>query len=514
MNENLYALFEERFPKDPLAACLSSSDGRRVTYGELDAQSARVANLLCSLGARPGDRVAAQVEKSLEAVFLYLGCIRAGCVFLPLNPAYQAGELTHLIGDAQPVVLVARPQGMEVCRRIAGETGVSHVLELADDGTGEFRDRLAIQSDKFQTVHRDGADLAAILYTSGTTGRAKGAMLSHRNLAIGVRVLHESWAFRPGDVLLHILPIYHFHGLFVALHCAFWNASEILFELKFDARRAVTLLGRATVCMGVPTHYVRLLAEPSLDEAACRNMRLFISGSAPLLPSVFREFQGRTGHTILERYGMTEGGMFVSNPYEGERRCGTVGKPLPGISMRVVDASGKPAAAGTTGAVQVKGDSVFVGYWRLPGKTAEEHTADGFFKTGDLGVLSEDGYLTIVGRDKDLIISGGLNVYPKEVEEVIDALPGVKESAVFGVRDSDFGEAVAAAVVLEPGGPDVAAEAVALHVRAQLASFKVPKRVYIVPELPRNAMGKVQKVVLRESYGATGPNAKVQRAGV
>lgn len=510
MNENLYALFEERFQREPSAVCLSSSDGRRITYRDLNAQSARVAHLLQSLGAKPGDRVAAQVEKSVEAVFLYLGCIRAGCVFLPLNPAYQAGELTHLIGDAQPAILVARPQGIEMCRKVAAEAGVAHVLELADDGTGELRDLLVAQPEDFRTVHRDGRDLAAILYTSGTTGRAKGAMLSHRNLAIGVRVLDDYWAFRPGDVLLHILPIYHFHGLFVALHCALWNGSETLFELKFDAGRAIALLERATVCMGVPTHYVRMLADERLDDAACRNMRLFISGSAPLLPNVFREFQGRTGHTILERYGMTEGGMFVSNPYDGERRCGTVGKPLPGIALRVVDERGNQFPPGTTGGIQVKGDSVFEGYWRLPEKSAEEHTADGYFKTGDLGVLSDDGYLTIVGRNKDLIISGGLNIYPKEVEEVIDALPGVKESAVFGLRDPDFGEAVAAAVVLEHGDPVVDADLVASHVRSHLASFKVPKRVHFLAELPRNAMGKVQKAVLREQYAAAQSPSKVQ----
>lgn len=503
MNENLYALFQERFQRDPTAVCLASSDGRRFTYGDLSAQTARVANLLHSLGATAGDRVAAQVEKSAEAVFLYLGCIRAGCVFLPLNPAYQEGELSHLIGDARPTILVARPQGIDVCRKVAAESGVSHVIELADDGTGSLRDLLSEQPDKFTTVQRNGRDLAAILYTSGTTGRAKGAMLSHRNLAIGVKVLHDYWAFRPGDVLLHILPIYHFHGLFVALHCALWNGSEILFELKFDAGRAVKLLDRATVCMGVPTHYVRMLADENLDDRACHNMRLFISGSAPLPPSVFREFRGRTGHTLLERYGMTEGGMFVSNPYRGERRCGTVGKALPGIALRIVGNHGKQVPPGATGGIQVKGDSVFEGYWRLPEKTAAEHTADGFFKTGDLGVLSEDGYLTIVGRDKDLIISGGLNVYPKEVEEVIDTLPGVKESAVFGVRDPDFGEAVAAAVVLEHGGPLVDADRVTSCVRNRLASFKVPRRVHFVAELPRNAMGKVQKVVLREHYDTT-----------
>jgi malonyl-CoA/methylmalonyl-CoA synthetase len=507
MNENLYALFAERFARNSSAVCLSSSDGRRITYRELNAQSARVANLLQSVGAKPGDRVAAQVEKSVEAVFLYLGCIRAGCVFLPLNPAYQAGELTHLIGDAQPTVLVVRPQGSEMCRKVAAEAGVAQVLELADDGTGEFLDLLVSQPEDFRTVHCHGQDLAAILYTSGTTGRAKGAMLSHRNLAIGVRVLHEYWAFRAGDVLLHILPIYHFHGIFVALNCALWNGSEILFELKFDAGKAITLLQRATVCMGVPTHYVRMLADERLDDAACHNMRLFISGSAPLLPNVFCEFQGRTGHTILERYGMTEGGMFVSNPYAGERRCGTVGKALPGIALRVVDERGNELPSGTTGGIQVKGDSVFEGYWRLPERTAQEHTVDGFFKTGDLGVLSEDGYLTIVGRDKDLIISGGLNIYPKEVEEVIDAIPGVKESAVFGLLDPDFGESVTAVVVLDPGGPVVGGETIACHVRSRLASFKVPKRVHFAAELPRNAMGKVQKVVLRQQYaGAPAPN--------
>jgi malonyl-CoA/methylmalonyl-CoA synthetase len=311
-------------------------------------------------------------------------------------------------------------------------------------------------------------------------------------------------------VLLHILPIYHFHGLFVALHSALWNVSTMLFESRFDAARAVKLLGRSTVCMGVPTHYVRMLAEPTLESQACRNMRLFISGSAPLLPGVFREFENRTGRVILERYGMTEGGMFVSNPYFGERRCGTVGKPLPGIELRIAHASDGALPAGSIGGIQVKGPSVFAGYWRLSDKTAQEHTLDGFFRTGDMGVLSEDGYLTIVGRDKDLIISGGLNIYPKEVEEVIDALPGVRESAVIGVQDADFGEAVAAVIVLETDAKSLSADQVAAHVRAQLAAFKVPKRVHFASELPRNAMGKVQKSVLRQQYG-TAAKAPVGR---
>jgi malonyl-CoA/methylmalonyl-CoA synthetase len=461
-----------------------------------------VANLLRRLGAQPGDRIAAQVEKSLDAVTLYLGCLRAGCVFLPLNPAYQMGELAHLLGDARPTVLVTAPQRAAMCKTLAAETAIAQVVEMADDGSGEFRDRVARESTNCLTAERSGGDLAAILYTSGTTGRAKGAMLTHRNLAVGTRVLHTQWGFRPGDVLLHILPIYHFHGLFVALHSALYNGNTVLFETRFDAAQAIGLLAHSTVVMGVPTHYARMLAEPALDAAACQGMRLFISGSAPLLPSVFRAFQERTTHTILERYGMTEGGMFVSNPYDGERRCGTVGKPLPGIALRVADAQDRPMPPLGIGNIQVKGESVFAGYWRLPEKTAEDHTVDGYFRTGDLGMLSEDGYLTIVGRDKDLIISGGLNVYPKEIEDVIDGLPGVRESAVVGVPHPDFGESVTAVVVLDHHASPPSAEQVALHVRNRLAAFKVPRQVYFAEELPRNAMGKVQKLALRQRYGA------------
>ncbi len=506
MDQNLYAQFEQRFPHDDGAPAMVLPGGRLYTYGQLKAESARYARLLTSLGAQPGDRIAVQVEKSASAVFLYLGALRAGCVFLPMNPAYQSGELAHLLGDAQPHVFVVRPQGAVQGRALAAAAGVPHVLELDDDGEGELARAAARQLPRSAIVQRSADDLAAILYTSGTTGRPKGAMLTHRNLGVGVSTLHRSWAFEPGDVLLHILPIYHFHGLFVALHCALWNGSAIRFEPRFDAARAVALLSASTVCMGVPTHYVRMLAQPGLDADACRGMRLFVSGSAPLLADTFGAFQQRTGHTILERYGMTEGGMFASNPYRGERRCATVGGALPGVSLRVVDAEGALAAPGETGQIQVKGDNVFAGYWRLPEKTAEEHTADGFFKTGDLGRLSEDGYLTIVGRDKDLIISGGLNVYPKEIEEVIDALPGVRESAVIGLAHPDFGEAVVAVVVRDTSIDCMAvpqAADVVQAVKSGLAAFKVPKAVHFVEELPRNAMGKVQKKLLRERF-ATG----------
>lgn len=505
MNQNLYSAFEARFPRDDSSTCMVLPNGRVASYGELKAQSARIANLLVSLGARPGDRIAAQVEKSPEAVFLYLACLRAGCVFLPLNPAYQAGELTHLLTDSAPRVLVIRPQGAALGRGLAAVAGVAHVIEMDDEGSGELVERAAALASQFETVPRDAEDLGAVLYTSGTTGRAKGAMLSHRNLAAGVAVLGRFWAFEPGDVLLHILPIYHFHGLFVAVHCALWNGSPMWFEPRFEPRRAIELLPKSTVCMGVPTHYVRMLADAALDRAACTHMRLFISGSAPLLPEVFKAFQQRTGHTLLERYGMTEGGMFASNPYSGERRCGTVGKALPGVSLRVVDAQGERAAPGVIGAIEVSGDNVFEGYWRLPEKTAEERTADGYFKTGDLGQFDEDGYLTIVGRNKDLIISGGLNVYPKEVEEVIDALPGVQESAVVGVVDAEFGEAVVAVVVLQPGAsPQAREDQLILAVKNSLARFKVPKRIHFVDQLPRNAMGKVQKAELRRRFDPAG----------
>lgn len=499
MNQNLYALLAARFPADREAPCLILPDGRHHSYAELDRACARYANLLVGAGLQRGDRVAVQVEKSPQALFLYFGCLRAGLVFLPMNPAYRAAEVAYFLEDAKPGLFVCRSESVEQAQALARAAGVARVHDLGSDGEGSLAAAAAGMSERFDSVECSGEELAAILYTSGTTGRSKGAMLSHRNLSANALVLHEFWGFRPGDVLLHMLPTFHVHGLFVATHCALANGSAMLFEPKFDPKRALTLLERATVFMGVPTYYTRLLAEPGFGSEVCRNMRLFVSGSAPLLPETFREFRRRTGHTILERYGMTETGMLTSNPYSGERRCGTVGLALPGTEVRVVGDEGTPFAPGTPGQVQVRGANVFSGYWQMPDKTKEEFTADGFFRTGDLGCFDADGYLSIVGRAKDLIITGGLNVYPKEVESVIDALPGVAESAVIGVPHPDFGEAVAAVVVRAASGTITAQEIIAA-VKRRLANFKVPKSVHFADDLPRNTMGKVQKNVLRSRY--------------
>jgi len=526
MNENLYAILAQHFPADPRAPCMVLGDGRVWTYGDMIHASARMANLLASLGLEPGDRVAVQVEKSPEALVLYLACLRAGTVFLPLNPAYQRHELAYFLADATPGLFVCRPQMRPLADELANELAdQSHragarlqVLELDDAGRGSLIDAAAPHADEFATVARERGDLASIIYTSGTTGRSKGAMLTHGNLAANARVLHAYWHFQPGDVLLHMLPIFHVHGLFIATHCALMNGSPMLFEPKFDPRRALALLPQASVFMGVPTYYVRLLAEPGFDRAACVRMRLFISGSAPLLAETHEQFRRRCGHTILERYGMTEGGMFTSNPYAGERRAGTVGFPLPGTEVRIADAHDQPVACGAVGGIQVRGANVFAGYWNMPEKTAEEFTTDGWFKTGDLGKCDADGYISIVGRSKDLIISGGLNIYPKEIEEVIDALPGVVESAVVGLPDADFGEAVTAVVVragnaaaanlreaatgLSEAAAGLSEAGIIAALRQTLARFKVPKRIVFAADLPRNAMGKVQKNLLREALGS------------
>jgi malonyl-CoA/methylmalonyl-CoA synthetase len=500
---NLYSLLASHFPSNDRAPCMILPDGRAWTYGDVDRASGRMANLMLNLGLKPGDRVAAQVEKTPEALVLYLAALRAGMVFLPMNPAYQRQEIGYFLGDATPALFVCRPQTRRLADELAAKAGVRRVLELDDGGQGSLIDAAAPQADSFKTVASQDGDLAAILYTSGTTGRSKGAMLTHGNLAANAKVLHAYWKFRPGDVLLHMLPIFHVHGLFIACHCALLNGSAMFFEPKFDAGRALKLLPESTVFMGVPTYYARLLLDPEITRETCRGMRLFISGSAPLLKETFDEFRARSGHTILERYGMTEGGMFTSNPYDGDRRGGTVGLPLPGTEVRIVGADGKPTAPGEVGNIQVRGGNVFVGYWRMPGKTREEFTDDGFFKTGDLGSWDTAGYVVISGRSKDLIITGGLNVYPKEIEEVIDALPGVGESAVIGLPHPDFGEAVTAAVTPQqsPAGAALTEAGIIAAVKAQLAGFKVPKRVYLVDELPRNAMGKVQKALLRQEYG-------------
>jgi malonyl-CoA/methylmalonyl-CoA synthetase len=495
MNVNLYALLRDHFLEDAEQPCVLIPGGPVIHYDELDAASARIAHALCAAGCLPGDRVAVQTEKCWQCLALYLACLRAGLVYLPLNTGYQKSELDYFFADAEPTVIVCRPPDEGA---IASLYSKATVLTL-DGEKGTLLDRAAEQSDAFETIVSKPDDLAAIIYTSGTTGRSKGAMLSHRNLASNALTLVEQWGFTRGDVLLHALPVYHVHGLFVACHCVLLSGARMLWLPKFDTPDVIDLLPHASVMMGVPTFYVRLLANASFDRNACRGMRLFISGSAPLLPDTFVAFRERSGHAILERYGMTETGMNTANPLGGERIAGSVGPPLPGVSVRVSDAEGGSCAPGVVGGIEVKGPNVFSGYWRMPEKTREDFTADGYFKTGDMGELLPNGYLKIVGRAKDLIISGGLNVYPAEIEDRINALPGVAESAVIGVPDPDFGEIVTAVVVGRTGHGLTESDVIAA-LKSEIAGFKVPKRVHFVADLPRNAMGKVQKNVLRERF--------------
>lgn len=495
---NLYRLLAAVATCDPARPCLETATGRQVTYGELERLAARFANALEGQGVRPGDRVAVQVEKSPEVVFLYLGCLRLGAVYLPLNTAYTLSELDYFFTDAEPAAIVCDPERAAGIGELSGARA-ARVLTLDGEGRGSLADAAAAAADAFSTVARAPDDLAAILYTSGTTGRAKGAMLTHANLASNAETLRDAWGFTAADVLLHVLPVYHTHGLFVAINTVLLAGARMIYLPRFEPAAVTAALPRATVMMGVPTYYVRLLGHSGFTRDVTRNVRLFISGSAPLLEETFRAFEARTGHRILERYGMTETGMNCSNPLHGERRPGTVGPPLPGIEVRVADEQGRVLPVGATGVLEVRGPNVFKGYWRMPERTAEEFRADGFFITGDIARIDADGYVTIVGRAKDLIISGGLNVYPKEVEDVIDALPGVAESAVIGLPHPDFGEAVAAAVVAR-GDAALDPERIIAATRTRLAGFKVPKRVFVVPELPRNSMGKVQKNLLRDRY--------------
>jgi malonyl-CoA/methylmalonyl-CoA synthetase len=499
MNANLYALIEAHFPTGAEQPCLLIPDGPVIHYDELAQQSARIAHALTRAGCRPGDRVAVQSDKHWHVIALYLACLRAGLVYLPLNVGYQKGELQYFFEDAAPRVIVCRTESLGMIATLAGDATVLTI----DSHGGELLDRARGEPAEFNTVHSQPDHVAAILYTSGTTGRSKGASLTHRNLASNALTLVEAWGFTRGDVLLHALPIYHVHGLFVAVHCVLLAGARMVWLPKFDAKETVELLPGATVMMGVPTFYTRLLAQDEFTSEACRNTRLFVSGSAPLLPETFGSFRERTGKAILERYGMTETGMITSNPLDGVRAPGTVGRPLPGVGVRIVDSEGGPCAPGVIGGVQVRGPNVFAGYWGMPERTREEFTADGWFRTGDLGEWVANGaaknYLRLVGRAKDMIISGGLNVYPLEIEERIDALPCVTESAVFGVPDADFGEAVVAVVVAAPGH-DIDEAAIIGSLKGEIAGFKVPKRLHVVPELPRNAMGKVQKNVLRERF--------------
>jgi malonyl-CoA/methylmalonyl-CoA synthetase len=497
MNQNLYAAFRGAMPA-AAKAYLRTPDGRTLTYGDLHEGSARFANALVGLGVKPGDRVAVQVEKSPETVLLYLACLRAGAVYLPLNTAYTLAELEYFIGDAEPRLVVCDPKVRDGVARIAPGAAVE---TLDAKGQGSLFDLAAGAPGSFEDVERTGEDLAAILYTSGTTGRSKGAMLSHANLASNARTLMQEWRFTSDDVLLHALPIFHIHGLFVALNVTLMAGASLLYLPKFDPETIVRLLPEATVMMGVPTFYVRLLGDERLDADLVKGVRLFVSGSAPLLAETHRQWSSRTGQAILERYGMTETGMNTSNPYDGERIAGTVGPPLPGVELRITD----PETAailpqGEIGMIEVRGPNVFKGYWRMPEKTAAEFKTDGFFITGDLGLIDAKGYVQIVGRGKDLIITGGFNVYPKEIEGEIDALSGVLESAVIGLPHADFGEGVTAVVALTPGAALTEAQVLSA-LTERLASFKRPKRVLFVDDLPRNTMGKVQKAALRERYG-------------
>jgi malonyl-CoA/methylmalonyl-CoA synthetase len=497
-NANLFSRLFDGLD-NPARLAIETQDGAHISYGDLIARAGQMANVLVARGVKPGDRVAVQVEKSVANIVLYLGTVRAGAVYLPLNTAYTLNELDYFIGDAEPSLVVCDPAKAEGLAPIAAKVKAK-VETLGPDGKGSLTEAAEKASSEFATVSRANDNLAAILYTSGTTGRSKGAMLTHDNLASNSLSLVGYWRFTDKDVLIHALPIYHTHGLFVATNVTLFSRASMIFLPKLDPDLIIKLMARATVLMGVPTFYTRLLQNPALSRETTKHMRLFISGSAPLLAETHREWSARTGHAVLERYGMTETNMNTSNPYDGERVPGAVGFPLPGVSVRVTEPeTGKELPRDQIGMIEVMGPNVFKGYWRMPEKTKSEFRPDGFFITGDLGKIDDKGYVHILGRGKDLVISGGFNVYPKEIESEIDAMPGVIESAVIGVPHADFGEGVTAVLVCNQGA-DVTEAAVLKALDGRLAKFKMPKRVFVVDELPRNTMGKVQKNVLRDTY--------------
>ncbi|MQB44809.1 malonyl-CoA synthase [Rhizobium sp. ICMP 5592] len=481
------------------AVFIETASGERWTYRDALRISGQLASAIDALGVRPGDRVAVQVEKSPTALMLYLACVRCGAVYLPLNTAYTLAELDYFIGDAEPRLVVVSPKARAEVEKLAQRYGA--IVETLDaDGVGSLTDLAREEPADFIDAARAPDDLAAILYTSGTTGRSKGAMLTHDNLLSNALALREYWRVTAADRLIHALPIFHTHGLFVATNVTLVAGASMFLLPKFEPGEILSLMPKATLMMGVPTFYVRLLQHEGLNRDAVANMRLFISGSAPLLTETHVSFQQRTGHAILERYGMTETNMNTSNPYDGERRAGTVGFPLPGVTVRITDpATGATLSPEETGMIEIKGPNVFKGYWRMPEKTAAEFTQDGYFISGDLGKIDADGYVHIVGRGKDLVISGGYNIYPKEVENEIDQLDGVVESAVIGVAHPDFGEGVTAVVVLQRG-VILDEKAVLAALQDRLARYKQPKRVIFTEELPRNTMGKVQKNLLRDQF--------------
>lgn len=510
---NLYTVLSDRFLQSPDKVAIQTPD-TQWTYDQIEAGSAKLAHWLHQLNLEPQSRVVVQVEKSVQALLLYLATLRSGLVYVPLNTAYTASEVAYFLGNAKPAVFVCDPERLAELEPIATELGVAHVKTLDANGLGSLIDASVDAPETFENVATATDDLAAILYTSGTTGRSKGAMLTHGNLISNARTLHEYWQWQSDDVLLHMLPIFHIHGLFVACHGALHAGACMVWLPKLDIEQALRWLPESTMMMGVPTYYVRLLNEPRFSAQVVPKMRLFVSGSAPLLPETFRSFQEKSGHVILERYGMSETGMLTSNPYEQavdyRRTAGTVGMPLPGVDVRVVDDAQNPCTEGEVGHVQVRGANVFKGYWEMPEKTQEEFTADGWFRTGDMGCWGGPGvdgepvnaaYLSIVGRSKDLIITGGYNVYPRELELLIDTFEGVEESAVVGVPHDDFGEAVVAVVVMRPG-VTLDVDAMQSELKKQLANYKVPKQICQVPSLPRNAMGKVQKNIIRDEMKA------------
>ena len=500
MTANLYSHFLKTFNRDPERIGLITHDKKAYSYKQIKTISSQMANALKKIGAAPGDRIITQIEKSPYNFFLYLACLQSGIIYAPLNTGYTFDELRYFIGNAKPKLVVYDPAREEIFQQLCKGENEYLIYSMDESGNGSFQDIYGAQNQEFKPAYSNSDDVAVIIYTSGTTGQPKGAMLTHGGLLDNAISLNKAWGIIISDTILHALPLFHVHGLFFACHTALLCGATLIFLPKFDANLVLENLHLATVFMGVPTYYSRLLSEPKFNRESCKNMRLFTSGSAPLLESMFHEFIERTGHTLLERYGMTETGINSSNPLFGKRRVGTVGLAIPGINIRISSDAKKIANTEEAGEIQIKGKNLFKGYWRMPEKTMQDFTEDGYFKTGDVGVFDKDGYLSITGRIKDMIITGGLKVYPKEIEHTINLIvPGI-EAAVIGVPHPDFGEAVTAIIAKEPWAQSLTENTVIEHLRKHHANYKIPKQIYFVSQLPKNKLGKVQKNILREKY--------------
>lgn len=500
---NLFDHFYHSFSKNPSKPALILDTGKEYNFTLLNHISSKFASFFCELGVKPGDRISIQIDKSPESLCLYLACLKAGLTYHPLNPDYTENELSFFIENAKPTVIVCIEKKFNLFKKLAQINEIDHVFTLEKDGSGTLVDESDHCVHEFKTIETSSNHIAALLYSSGTTGRPKGIMLSHKNLISNTKTLSEYWEFTNEDVLLHALPIFHVHGLFVAIGCALYSGATMCWLEKFNVEKIIANLPSCSVLMGVPTYYTRLLASSEFSEKTCANMRVFISGSAPLLEETFHDFKQLTGHEILERYGMTETNMNTSNPISGQRKPGTVGPPLPGVEVRVVDDNENDLSINEIGNLFVRGPNVFEGYWKMPEKTEEDFTRDGYFKTGDKAKIDDDGYVSIVGRSKDMIISGGLNVYPKEVELILDDIEGIYESAVIGVPHQDLGEAVVAVVVKNETSAEITAQILIEKAKKELAGYKVPKQIIFVDALPRNTMSKVQKNVLRDTHKLT-----------